>query len=131
MNLNLEIIGFGVSIISGLIAALVKLNKIENQYLAEKSRIAALEHQVAHCAKQIELLSLHRAKLKAQLDRDFNNLSWQLRIIIGSLEDIEKFLEKSGNYHRRKSCELAGDEDTRGFMRKKIDEFGGYDSPSE
>ena len=131
MSLNLEIIGFGISIISGLIAVILKLNKIENQYLAEKSRLIALENQVSQNIKQLELLSLHRARLKAQLDKDFNNLSWQLRIILGSLEDIEKFLEKSGNYHRRKSCELGSDEDTRGFMRKKIEEFGGYDSSPE
>lgn len=136
--LNWEILGLIASVISGTIAILAKLNNAENQYRdREKKQLDLekkqldLEKQLIRLSNQLDIYRNEKGRIKAQLDRDFTNLGWQLKLIVSSLEEVEKFLEKSGDYHRRRSCDLEGGEDTRGFMKRKLNQLGGYDSPSE
>lgn len=126
MNIDVntwEAIGIVGSVIGGTITAVLKINKIENEYQAGKNKQQELEKQLLRAVKDLEIQQKEVGRLKAQVGREFNNIAWQLRIIIGSLKDIENFLEQSSNYTRRKSTEISDEEDTRGFMLKKIKEL--------
>ena len=123
MEITWESIGLILSVVTATISILVKLNGIENDYQAGKNKQKDLETQLIQVTKDLEIQQKEVGKLKAQLAREFNNIAWQLRIIIGSLKDIESFLEKSSGYTRRKSPEIDAEEDTRGFMLKKIKEL--------
>lgn len=125
MDITWEMLGVLSATVSGTVAILVKLNHIENDYQAEKLKHKDIENQLLKAAKDLEIQKEEMARLKAQIGREFNNIAWQLRIIIGSLKDVEKFLENSSGYTRRKGAgeALEQDEDTRGFMLKKIKEL--------
>ncbi|AFY80168.1 hypothetical protein [Oscillatoria acuminata] len=123
MDISWESIGLILSVITGTITILAKLNSVENDYQAGKNRQKDLENKLTETAKNLEIQQKEIGKLKAQIGREFNNIAWQLRILIGSLKDIEGFLEKSSGYTRRKSPEIVEDEDTRGYMLKKIKEL--------
>ncbi|MCT7971085.1 hypothetical protein [Laspinema olomoucense] len=120
-----ETIGLIIGIISSVVAVLAKLNEVENNYNKGQEKQRNLENQLLATSKNLEIQKKETDRLKAQVGREFNNIAWQLRIIIGSLKDIENFLEKSSGYSRRKMSE---EEDTRGFMLKKVKEL---DSPDE
>lgn len=128
MDITWELFGLICSVITGTVTVLVKLNHIENDYQSGKNRQKELENQLLTTTKNLEVQQKEVERLKAQIGREFNNIAWQLRIIIGSLKEIEGFLEKSSGYTRRKSTEIAENEDTRGFMLKKIKEL---DSPDD
>lgn len=129
--LSWEILGLIISVLSSAAAILAKLNKAENEYRGDRRQLQEVEKQLIKLSKELEVYRNERGRMRAQLDKDFNNLSWQLRIILGGLEEVEKFLEKSSNYHRRRSSDLEGGEDTRGFMKKKLNQLGEYDPSSE
>ncbi|MCT7955723.1 hypothetical protein [Laspinema palackyanum] len=128
MDITWELIGLLASTVSGTVAILVKLNHIENDYQAEKLKNKDIESQLLRTTKDLEIQHKEIARLKAQIGREFNNIAWQLRIIIGNQKDIETFLENRSGYIRRKSSEIDSEEDTRGFMLKKIKEL---DSPND
>lgn len=128
MDITWESIGLFISIVTAMATVLAKLNYLENDYQAGKNKQKELENQLIRTSKDLELQEKEVGRLKAQIGREFNNIAWQLRIIIGSLKDIENFLEKSSGYTRRKSPEIDNEEDTRGFMLKKIKEL---DSPED
>lgn len=124
VGITWESIGLILSVITGTISILVKLNQIENEYQAGKSKQEVLEVQLVKVSKDLEILGKEAARIKAQSGREFNNVAWQLRIIIGSLKDVEKFLENSTGFVRRKGAQVINEEeDTRGFMLKKIKEL--------
>lgn len=136
--LNWEILGLIISVLSSAAAILVKLNKAENEYRDDKhllqelkKQLDELEKKLLNFSNKLQIYRTDNSRMRAQLQRDFTNLSWQLKIIVGSLEEVEKFLEKSSNYHRRRSCDLQEGEDTRGFMKQKLNQLGEYDSPPE
>ena len=117
-----------VSVIAGAATVLVKINQVENDYQAGKNKLQEIEKRLTEATKDLEIQQKEAGKLKAQVGREFNNIAWQLRIIIGSLKDIENFLESSTAYTRRKSLNNNDEEDTRGFMLRKIREL---DSPKD
>jgi hypothetical protein len=129
VDITWELLGLLGSTISGTVAILVKLNHVENDYQAERLKHKDLENQLLRVAKDLEVQQKEVGKLKAQVGREFNNIAWQLKILIGHQKDIELFLENRSGYIRRKSSEVSEtDEDTRGFMLKKIKEL---DSPED
>ncbi len=125
MVVTWEILSIAASILMAGTGLILKVNRVENDYQTGKLKLKDLENQIIRNSKDIEIQKKETARLQAQVSREFNNIAWQLRIILGSLKDIENFLEKSWGYSRRK---LSEEEDTRGFMLKKIKEL---DSPDE
>ncbi|MCT7987616.1 hypothetical protein [Laspinema olomoucense] len=125
MIVTWEVLSIAGSMVMAGTGLIIKINRVENDYQTGKMKLKDVETQLIQCSKNIEIQKKETARLKAQISKEFNNIAWQLRIIIGSLKDIENFLEKSSGYTRRKMSE---EEDTRGFMLKKIKEL---DSPDE
>lgn len=128
MAITWETIAVVFSILSGVAAIFARVNALENEYQAGKNKLKELESRLEASCKDLEIQRKESERVKAQVGREFNNIAWQLRIIIGSMKDVESFLEASSNYTRRRGSEVINEEDTRGFMLKKIREL---DSPEE
>lgn len=111
-----------VSVVASTIAVLARLNHVENDYQAGRAKLKDLENQYMKVSKTLEVQEKEIQRLKAQLSREFNNIAWQLKIIIGTLKDIENFLERNG-YTKGTRGEILEEEDTRGFMLRKIREL--------
>lgn len=120
--LTWEAISIVASVVASTIAVLARLNHVENDYQAGRAKLKDLENQYMKVSKTLEVQEKELQRLKAQLSREFNNIAWQLKIIIGTLKDIENFLERNG-YTKGTRGEILEEEDTRGFMLRKIREL--------